>query len=192
MKSLKRTLFALAFSGLMAPAAASAQVTNYGNIAGLTTFQDVNTGFVWLDLNNFFNQSPNQMLGTANAAGFTLANFAQVQQLWSGLPLNGGQWSSYAAVMGSAPNRSLMWGMYDAGSTNTQSTGYAFNTDLQWNQFVVAGNWSQTANAGRPEADLNLWAYQQVVTTTPEPASMVLLASGLVGIAIVRRRRRQD
>lgn len=108
MKSLKRTFCALALVGLLVPAAASAQVTNYGNIAGLTTFQDVNTGFVWLDLNNFFDQSPNQMLGIANAAGFTLANFGQVQQLWSGLPLNAGQWSSYAAVMGSAPNRNRL------------------------------------------------------------------------------------
>lgn len=77
-------------------------------------------------------------------------------------------------------------------SPRTQSSRFAFDNDTQWQTFVYSGNWNQTVNGGGPDADMNLWAYQVATTTTPEPASLVLFASGLMGIAMMRRRHRRD
>ncbi|MHB1360650.1 MAG: hypothetical protein ACYCWC_13825 [Rhodocyclaceae bacterium] len=74
---------------LLAAAASTAQaaVVNAANVGTFTTFQDTNTGRVWLDMNNFFNQTPASMVASASAAGFTFATKTDVQALLFSLPL---------------------------------------------------------------------------------------------------------
>jgi hypothetical protein len=133
-------------------------VVSNQNIRGLSTFRDTNTGYIWLKLNNFFSQSVNQMLVQANSAGFTLATTAQVNGLLNGLPLTSNQWSSYASVMGRAPNRGLIWGAYNSQSVNS-SWAYAYDSDTTWTYTDSLGfDDDGIPNAGSDEAELNLWA----------------------------------
>jgi hypothetical protein len=189
MSKFARTAVVLCALGIAASAvpSANAAIVNSADVNGLTTFQDLNTGRVWLDLNNFFGQTTNQMVATANAAGFTFATEADVHQLLDTLPLTGGEWPTYAAIMGQAPNRDLIWGSYDDGG-DPYGWAFSFNGDTVWT-FVnntVGGN--DVPNSGTDFADMNIWAFQTGVVPAPEPSTLAILAAGLLGLAAASRR----
>jgi hypothetical protein len=158
-------------------------------IGGLATFTDTNTGRDWLKLNDFFGESADQMLATAIPAGFIFADHADVQALTDSLPLDGtdATWQGYAAVMGSAPNRALMWGAY-SGTGGDVGWGYAYDP-APWNLADNSDLSSGVPNNGTPYADMNLWAYAG--GSVPEPASWALMLVGFGGLGAAVRSRRK-
>ncbi len=184
----KLLLVTAAFIAL--PGAAQAAVIVNGNVAGLGTFKDTNTGSVWLRFDNFFNQTSEAMFDTAVRAGFTIANEAQVRALLDTLPL-AGNWSSYASIMGRAPNRDLIWGSFGPVDAGQVGWAYAYSGDAEWqyNQNIVPSN--EVPNGGSDAADMNVWAFQTGAGRVPEPAAwaMMLAGFGLVGSAMRRRSK---
>ncbi|NRR31827.1 PEP-CTERM sorting domain-containing protein [Oxalobacteraceae bacterium] len=155
---------------------------------------DTNTGRVWLDMDNFFDAGANVgtsgfgMIAAANAAGFSIANLADVQQLFSTLPLSGGEWPSYAAVMGYGQPRQLIWGMYEGGYSPDYPWAYAWSSDSYWN---FGGNTygpgvQNDGNSG--SVDMGIWAYQ--TNPVPEPDTWLMTLGGLGLLAALARRRR--
>lgn len=167
---------------------ASATIVNSGDIMGLTTFQDQNTGRIWLDLDNFFNKTFNDMKATAVAAGFTVANYSDLNQLLSSLSDPHANWASYSAIMGEAPNRDLIWGGYDqTPGDNYHDWAFAYSSDSTWTYQANAYVNNVVPNGGSREADMNLWAYRESAVV-PLPASLFLFGPGLAAVAVLRRK----
>jgi len=169
---------------------ANATIINGPNIGGYTTFQDLSTGRTWLDLNNFFNQSYSRMAATATSLGLTLATEADVLQLVSTLPLTGGQWSTYASIMGSAPNRELIWGGYADPGTGAHGWAWSNNGDISWNdEHQTQFRDNQVENHGGPYADMNIWAYTYKIAGVPDTGSSgALLCLAFTALAGLRRK----
>jgi len=192
VKKLFVILFVMLF--LMATGGSlMASVVDNPDINSFHTFKDNGTGRIWLDMNNFFNESTNDMVTAATAAGFTFATMTDVEQLLYSLPLTANQWSGYAAIMGSAPHRDLIWGSYFE-SASTVGWAWAFSGDSGWSiensSYYPPGsmNWSSIPNVGTSDADMNIWAYYSGNQNVPEPTTMLLLGLGLVGLAGARRK----
>jgi hypothetical protein len=179
----------LAIAGMNANAA----IVNSGDINGLRTFSDTGTGMVWMDLDNYFDSATGtgtmtgfQMISAAQAAGFTVATQSQVQTLLNTLPLSGGEWSSYAAIMGSGDPRDLIWGLTQDG----QSYGWAwsYSTDSDWQYSGASGVELVAAGNGPGDQDLGVWAFRNG-GQVPEPSTAALLAIALLAGSASRVRR---
>ena len=180
------TLCATAFVAM----SAQAVVIDHANVAGFKTFQDLNTGRVWLDMNNFFNMTTDDMVTAAAAGGFTFATTADVNGLLGSLPLTGGEWPGYKAIMGDAPNRELIWGSYDDGTPGNVGWAFSFSGDSTWSFVDDATASNGVPNGGSPDADMNIWAYQTGVAAVPEAETYALMLAGLgvLGAAVRRRK----
>lgn len=180
MKSLLKNLL-IVF--LFTSTTVFAQITSGPTISGLTTFKDSSTGMTWLRLDNFFNKTPDQMIATANAAGFALADTSRLDTLLGGLPLTGGTsaWDQYASIMGRAPNRELIWGAYNSNTVN-YGWAYAYRGATNWS--INPNEWpgNSVPNDGSPDADMNLWAYlYSVIITADTQQSLINTAQALQG-----------
>ena len=180
-------------------ALANAAVVDSASVGGYTTFQDTNTGRVWLDLDNFFNDdatigtSGYNMIGAAQQVGFTFATRSDVGQLLGSLPLGNGEWSSYAAVMGYGIPRSLIWGMYDDGDGNPYGYAWAYSTETSWSFQDNVTDANSIQNEGSiGSVDMGIWAYQTGTVPIPEPAILSILGLGLAGLAFSRRSSKDN
>lgn len=165
-------------------APAKAAIINHTDVNGLRTFEDVGTGLVWVDLDNFVNQSTSDMKTIVEAAGFTFANKSSVQTLLGGIPDLPASWNSYASIMGRSSSRDLIWGSYDSGNNNIIGWAFSFSNDSAWSYNDNTG----FSISSIPASDMNIFAYQSSSTAVPEPFTIVGTLVG--GTAALRMKKK--
>lgn len=191
-----KKIFAIVACSLAISGTVDAAVIDSANVGSLTTFRDTNTGRIWLDMNNFFDATASvgttgfDMIAIAKAHGFTIANAADLHQLLDSLPLTGGEWSSYAAVMGFGQPRNLIWGMYEGGRSPNYPWAWSFSTDSHWNfDGDTEANHVQN-DCCKGAVDMGIWAYQ--AAPVPEPETYAMLLAGLGLISTMKRRQSRN
>jgi len=179
---------------IAADRALAGPIVDHADINGLRTFKDEGTGLIWADLDNFFDQSFNEMKSAVEAAGFTVAEKSVVEELLNSLPLDGTGtlWDGHAAIMGRAPNRDLIWGGYAPVIPGELAWAFSFRGNSFWSFDDDTGfDLDNVPNGGSNVADMNIWAFRET-GVIPEPSTLVLGLTGLVmaGGAAWRHRRR--
>ncbi|MBA2467499.1 MAG: PEP-CTERM sorting domain-containing protein [Sphingomonas sp.] len=190
---MKNGFVCVGAAAMLASMPAAAQIVVGANAGTFETFIDTSTNTQWLQLDNFFNQSIDNMMTAASAEGFILATRGDVAALLGTLPLDatGTNWDLYAAIMGSAPNRDLIWGAYQpVQQGQNYGWAYSFRNDGSWIFADNAINGSSIANQGGAAADLNLWAFR-ATSGVPEPGTWALLILGFGAIGVSMRRARR-
>lgn len=159
MKNFKlHAISLLSVATLFYGANSFADIIVNSSVGGLGTFKDTSTGYTWLRLDNFFNQSVNQQLLEANNAGFTWATSTEVERLLSSIDISSeSKWDLVAAITGRAPNRELIWGAYSQ-ANNTHGWAYSYKSS-SWIYDASSYSNDVIQNGDSPYADLNLWAF---------------------------------
>lgn len=172
---------------------AIASIIDGGNVNGYDTFVDQNTGYIWMDMDSFFGATNDDIITASTQAGFNFATKSEVEVLLNSLSLANGEWlSTYKPIMMDAPNRELIWGLYDDGS-DPWGYAYAFGWDTSWTfvDNIAYGNVIENSDLPQ-QTDMSIWAYRvDDGNEVPEPTTMLLFGTGLIGLVGARLRKKK-
>ena len=197
-----------------------AAVINHSDVGGWRTFQDTQTGRIWLDLDSFTNASHYLLNGIASTddmraavagAGFVAAREADVRQLLGGVqlqPSNSLIWSNLESILASNAggtyygsqyglNEEVLAGFMLDDNSNSIFLAVGRETQPTWAFGSPGGNYDNMTFPANSYMGYGLWAYFDENSgpnlAVPEPGSLLLVGLGLMmaTAAPLRRRRRR-
>jgi len=114
-------------------------------------------------------------------------------EAWAAGRRHAGSWGSSGNCSPSGFSTCSSWNGYGGGNTLITILIGIFNqwrNNQPWTQGGSGGTGGTTGGSG-PGTNIGGPGEEPPTTVTPEPVTMTLLATGLAGVGIARRRRRQ-
>jgi hypothetical protein len=166
------------------------------------TFQDVSTGKIWLDLDNFFGSSYsyNSVVTLLSGTQFHVATLSDMNALQASIPAVPANFAAEVVIVGGnylgSPyangTRSLMYGVYDDGGLGAPTYASDF---FRYSTTTIS--WGQNIDSLRTDLPLSFLAPDVgvfVVGPTqpfPEPETYAMMLAGLGLLGFAARRRKQ-
>lgn len=171
-------------------------------------FRDLNTGYTWMDVDNFLGMTYSEIEASIVATDFHIASDDEMQELFTSAPLSFVKQSStppyfpdshinafnqYYSIMGGSPwggdpsnptNSNyfrIIWGMYNINTPNQLS----YFTTGPGDYFPSNMGWAGSSGYTSSYA---LGAFVVNTTSVPVPPALLILGSGLIGIVGVRKK----
>ena len=186
---------------------AHALIIDLPDVDGLGYFKDTNTGYTWMDVDNFFHVPTKEMYATQLfGTGFHLANLSELTELQGSIPLNQTSFDYHFDVMGGQISRlpgGLCWtnpdgttgctppppdaivGFYDNGSGLSKAAWVEADDEWKFEEFYFHPSGLFGAVGPYIEGAFVVDSVRQPIV--PEPSTMLLFGAGLLG-AFIRKR----
>jgi opacity protein-like surface antigen len=194
VKKMKRMVFVfILVITVMCAANAQALIIDLPDVGGQGFFKDLSTGFVWMDVDNFFGMSYTEINNSLLSSVFHIASLTEINQLKLSAPANPSLYALHASIMGGSSSRNLLWGYYD--DDGASGNGGGWNYKWGSNPYSQPTNvWLTPIGSGTNVVYLDLggWVVDSTLPEAPpvpEPMTLALLASGLASSVLVRKRK---
>jgi hypothetical protein len=193
---MKKTIFAICIACFLSNSVQAAIIDDAGY------FKDDETGYTWMDLTNYdiYTYNYNQVESEIQGTGFHVATLPQLEQLWT---------STYQytfeylySVMGGLPGYDLIAGIFN-NELDNNTAGLAFSWDNYYGVDWILESDSTpyddpTYNIKKDRSyifgfwlvDTTSYSNEIIINTAPEPSTLLLISTGLLGLTALGRTRR--
>lgn len=189
---MKRYAFLVIFALMIIPTQALAAVSDLPDVGGKGFFYDSNTGYTWMDVDNFYGMTFNQIATSLSGTDYHIASYSEIAQLHASLPF--ASYSSWAPFVGDYDRgySRIVWGFYEFQNVPYGSWMYSDSqtfTGGVWNYGHLGGpGWNAYSETGA-YIDLGAWVVNSSGNSAvPEPLSFFLLGCGLACVVSMRNR----
>ena len=109
---------------------ADALIVDLPDMGSTGFFKDLTTGYIWMDIDNFFGQTYSSISSSLSGSDFHLASLSEINQLKLSAPAELALFDAHSAIMGGSTSVNLIWGFFDDDGNHTNGGSWNYKWGL--------------------------------------------------------------